>query len=120
MRRKVANARIDFRTTAQRKHVFELAAFLGGYGNLSNFITEASDSLAKSILDNLDESRELSDRDRDLLVSMLKTAPEPNAALKKAYAKAAHLCQLDQNGQAVYELGQNLFQPRENGDASHP
>lgn len=40
MRRKVANARIDLRTSPQRKHFFEMAAFVGGYESLSSFIAD--------------------------------------------------------------------------------
>lgn len=107
MRRKVANARIDLRTSPQRKHFFEMAAFVGGYESLSSFIAEASELLAKKVMDNVDESRELSSADRDLLLSILKNAPEPNAALKEAYEKVSKLCNINESGQAIYNVDSN-------------
>ena len=104
MRRKNANTRIDLRTTLQRKHFFELAAVLGGYDSLSSFMSEASEMLAQRVIDTIDDSRVLSDMDRDLLLTMLNQAPEPNLALKEAHERVAKLCHLDQNGEAVYYL----------------
>ena len=104
MRRKVALARIDLRTTPQRKHFFEMAAFVGGYDSLSSFMAEASEILAQKVLDQLDETRRLSSRDYDLLLSVLQNAPEPNATLKAAYEKISKLCTIDQDGRAIYSL----------------
>ena len=44
MRRSCANARIDMRTTPQCKYFLELAAFIGGYGSLSDFMVKASEN----------------------------------------------------------------------------
>lgn len=104
MRRKIASVQIDLRITPQRKSFFEMAAFIGGYESLSSFVAEASEMLAKKVMDNIDESRELSSNNRDLLLNALKNAPEPNGALKAAYAKVSKLCHLDENGQAVYSV----------------
>lgn len=110
MRRKVANARIDMRTTPQRKYFLELAAFIGGYESLSNFIEEASEISAKKIFDTIDNSRVLSSKDRDLLLKFLEKAPEPNEALKTAYNKVLDLYQLDENGRFVYNVDPNMVQ----------
>ena len=104
MRRKVANTRIDLRTTSQRKHFFELAAFMGGYESLSSFMSEASEMLAKKVLDEVEDSRVLSEADRDLLISFLNNAPDPNPVLKAAYDRVAKLCHLNQNGETVYQV----------------
>jgi len=104
MRRKLANARIVLRTISQKKHLFELAAFVSGYDNLSSFMSDASEMLAWKVLGEVDESRELSVADRDLLLSILNKAPEPNPALRAAFERVAKLCHLDQGGEAVYEV----------------
>ena len=109
MRRKVANARIDLRTSPQRKYFFEMAAFMGGYDSLSSFMAEASELLAKKVLDTVDETRELSDKDRDLLLNLLNNAPEPNFALKEAYKTISKLCHLDENGQTIYNVPSDLL-----------
>lgn len=109
MRRKSANARIDLRTTVQRKHFFEMIAFVGGYDSLSSFIVEASEMLANKVLDGAGESRKLSPEDRDLLLGLLRKAPEPNAALKKAYEKVTRLCYLNENDQVVYDVDSDHF-----------
>jgi len=109
MRRKVAEARIDMRISPQRKYFLELAAFVGGYDSLSNFIKEASEKLAKTVFDNTkDESRELSAKDQALLMNFLKNSPEPNPTLKAAYKKITALYQLDERGQAIYELDPDM------------
>lgn len=104
MRRKVANARIDLRTTPQRKSFFEFAAVLGKYDSLSSFMTEASEILAKKVFEEAEESRELSDADRDLLLKILNKAPEPNAALKAAFERVSKISHLDENGDMIYEV----------------
>ncbi len=110
MRRKAAEARIDMRISSQRKYFLELAAFVGGYDSLSNFMTIASEQLAKSVFDKTgDESRTLSAKDQNLLLNFLQNAPEPNAELKAAYKKIASLYQLDESGQATYELGPDFI-----------
>lgn len=109
MRRNTAKARIDMRITPQSKYFFELAAFIGGYDSLTSFMEEASEKLAKSVLDNSDESRTLSDKDRDLLLNFLKNAPEPNAALRQAFEKVSRIYALDENGNATYNVDSNLI-----------
>jgi uncharacterized protein (DUF1778 family) len=109
MRRKIANARIDMRTTPQRKHFLEMAAFIGGYDSLSSFMVEASETLAKKVFDSIDERRELSAKDRDLLLSFLQNSPEPNEALKKAFASVKKLYQFDDNGLIFYNVPSNMI-----------
>src|SRR5437868_13221329 len=99
MRRKVASARIDMRTTSQNKYFLELAAFVGGYDSLSDFMVKASESKAKEVFDTMDDSRELSAKDRDLLLHFLENSPEPNGKLKAAYQKVFAMYQIDENNQ---------------------
>lgn len=116
MRRKVANARIDMRTTSQHKYFFELAAFIGGYDSLSNFIEEASEILAKKVFETAEESRELSANDRDLLLKFLEKAPEPNETLKAAYKKVLNMYNLEENGNAIYSIDYSLVKKSDEGD----
>lgn len=114
MRRKVASTRIDLRTTPQRKHFFELAAFIGGYESLSNFMSEASEILAKKVLDEVEDSRVLSEVDRDLLLSFLNNPPEPNPVLKAAHEKVAKLCHVNESGETIYQVEDLLLkQPKD-------
>ncbi len=114
MRRKVALARIDLRTTPQRKHFFEMAAFVGGYESLSSFMADASEILAKKVLDQIDEKRTLSNRDFELLLHVLENPPEPNETLKAAYEKISKLCTIDQDGRAIYSLDETYVKtPRD-------
>jgi len=113
MRRKVASTRIDLRTTTQRKHFFELAAFMGGYESLSSFMSEASEILAKKVLDKVEDSRVLSEVDRDLLLNFLNNPPDPNPVLKAAYEKVAKLCHVNENGETIYKVDDLLLkQPK--------
>lgn len=117
MRRSCANARIDMRTTPQCKYFLELAAFIGGYGSLSDFMVKASENLAKEVFDTVDDSRELSHRDRDLLLSFLENPPEPNDTLKEAYKKIHVMYQLDDNGQGFYDVDPSMIKnPGENAN----
>lgn len=104
MRRKIANARIDLRITPQKKYFLELAAFIGGYDSLSSFIGEASDKLARYVLAHPDDSRELSAKDRDLLLNLLKKSPAPNAKLKATFKKISKLYYLNENDCAIYDI----------------
>lgn len=116
MRRKVANARIDMRITSQHKYFFELAAFIGGYDSLSNFIEEASEILAKKVFETAEESRELSANDRDLLLKFLEKAPEPNETLKAAYKKVLNMYNLEENGNAIYNIDSSLVKKPDEGN----
>ena len=111
MRRKVANTRIDLRTTTQRKHLFELAASVGGYESLSSFMSEASELLAKKVLDETEDVRILSAADRDLLMSVLNNPPDPNPTLKAAYDRVSKLCSLNENGEVVYNVEGLVIDP---------
>ncbi len=114
MRRKIASARIDMRTTAQNKYFLELAAFIGGYDSLSDFMVKASESKAKEVFDAVDDSRELSAKDRDLLLHFLENSPEPNEKLKAAYQKVLAMYQIDENNQAVYNIPSYLLKNQDN------
>ena len=109
MRKSTAKTRIDMRINPQSKYFFELAAFIGGYDSLTSFIEEASERLAKTVLDSTDESRTLSDRDRDLLLNFLKNAPEPNSILRATFEKISKIYSLNEDGDAIYNIDRKLL-----------
>jgi len=86
MRTQQKTTRIDMRAEPHIRQSLELAAFLGGYASLSEFILETAEERANEIFHNL-EHRPLSDRDRDLLLKILDKSPAPNEKLKAAFSK---------------------------------
>jgi len=104
MRRKSANERIDMRTQPQMKYYFELAAFLGGFGNLTSFMLYAAENYAKGIFAELEQGkRVLSARDKELLLKMLDNPPEINDNLKNAMNLITKIYK-EHNGQLVQEV----------------
>lgn len=108
MRRNIANARIDMRTSTQTKDFLELAAYIGGYGSLSKFIIDASQKMAQEIFEHTD-FRKISNKDRDLLLKILQNPPEPNEMLKETYQKLSSSFRISEDGQAVYEIDEKFI-----------
>ena len=78
--------RFDTRLSGKQKELFELAAQLGGYKTLSEFILFSSQQEADRILER--HRQILADeQDRQTFFKALLNPPKPNAALKKAMAK---------------------------------
>lgn len=76
----IKDVRIDVRTTAKQKTLLEQAAELK-HASLSSYILASS--LKQAQLDVAEnETLLLSNRDRDLIMSILENQPEPNEALK--------------------------------------
>lgn len=76
----IKNVRIDLRTSANQKTLLEQAAELK-HTSLSSYILASS--LKQAQLDVAEnETLLLSNRDRDLIMSILENQPEPNEALK--------------------------------------
>lgn len=74
------DVRIDLRTSASQKTLLEQAAELK-HTSLSSYILASS--LKQAQLDVAEnETLLLSNRDRDLIMSILENQPEPNEALK--------------------------------------
>lgn len=82
-------ARFDTRLPLEQKQLFEKAAILGGYRNLTDFVVAAVQSKAKEII----EEREkiiTSQKDSEIFFDSLVNSPEPNENLllaKKEYDK---------------------------------
>lgn len=78
--------RFDTRLSGKQKDLFELAAQLGGYKTLSEFILSAAQHQAENILER--HRQMLADEeDRKIFFKALLHPPKPNAALKKAMAR---------------------------------
>jgi uncharacterized protein (DUF1778 family) len=83
--------RFDTRLSGKQKEIFELAAQLGGYKTLSEFILSSAQKQADHILER--HRQILADEeDRKIFFKALLHPPKPNATLKKAMARylAAH------------------------------
>ncbi|MBU3850849.1 MAG: DUF1778 domain-containing protein [Candidatus Treponema excrementipullorum] len=76
----IKDVRIDLQTSASQKTLLEQAAELK-HTSLSSYILASS--LKQAQLDVAEnETLLLSNRDRDLIMSILENQPEPNEALK--------------------------------------
>ncbi len=76
-------ARFDTRLPKEQKQLFERAATLGGYRNLTDFVIMTVQEKAKEIL----KEREriiASDRDKDIFFDSLINPPKPNNDLVSA------------------------------------
>jgi len=79
-------ARFDTRLSAEQKALFERAAELGGYRNLTDFILLSAQEKAKEIIQE-SEIILASERDREIFFDALMEIESPNEALLAA-AKA--------------------------------
>ena len=78
--------RFDTRLSGKQKEIFELAAQLGGYKTLSEFILYAAQQQADLILER--HRQMLTDEeDRKIFFKALLHPPKPNTTLKKAMAR---------------------------------
>jgi uncharacterized protein (DUF1778 family) len=75
-------ARIDFRTTPEVKSLIERAAAINGK-SVSEFISSTVSATSREIIQQ-NELRVLTDRDRDILLSLLDAPAAPNGALRSA------------------------------------
>lgn len=79
-------SRFDTRLSGKQKEIFELAARLGGYKTLSEFILSSAQQQADQILER--HRQILADEaDRKTFFKALLQPPKPNANLKKAMAR---------------------------------
>jgi uncharacterized protein (DUF1778 family) len=77
--------RIELRVNQRQKALIEEAASLSGMSLSSYMLAKALKSARQEIQEA--EIIRLSDRDRDLFLKGLDTAPKPSAKLKKAAAR---------------------------------
>lgn len=76
-------ARFDTRLSREKKLIFEKAARLGGYRNLSDFVVSTVYERAQMIIQK-SETILASQRDSEIFFNALVNPPEPNEALVSA------------------------------------
>jgi len=76
-------ARFDTRQEKDKKLIFEKAAILGGYKNLSDFVVSTVYERAQMIIQK-SETILASQRDSEIFFNALVNPPEPNEALVSA------------------------------------
>ena len=76
-------ARFDTKLTKVQKELFELAAKLGGFRTLTDFVVTTVQEKAKSIVEQ-HEAILVSERDRKIFFDAIMNPPEPSLRLKEA------------------------------------
>ena len=77
-------ARFDTRLPKEQKQLFEKAALLGGYRNLTDFIILTAQEKAKKILKEKEQVI-TSEKDAELFFDAITNPKKPNEALRQAY-----------------------------------
>lgn len=83
MRTEKEHSRFDARLPKEQKQLFERAALLGGYRNLTDFIILSAQEKAKEII----KEKEIliaSERDSKLFFDAITNSPKPSETLKNA------------------------------------
>lgn len=70
-------ARFDTRLPKEQKELFEKAALLGGFRNLTDFVISSLNDRARQIIDN-HEKIIASQKDREIFFDALMNPSEPN------------------------------------------
>lgn len=83
-------ARFDTRISLEQKTLFERAAMLGGYRNLTDFVVATVQSKAKEIIEE-SEKILVSEKDKEMFFEALMSPPTPNESLKAAKEKYDNL-----------------------------
>lgn len=76
-------ARFDARLPIEQKQLFEKAAHLGGYRNLTDFIFQTVQEKAKEIIKEKEQIL-VSERDAELFFNAITNPKKPSDSLKKA------------------------------------
>jgi len=76
-------ARFDARLPKEQKQLFERAAYLGGYRNLTDFIILTVQEKAKEIIKEK-ERIIFSEKDSEIFFDAITNAKKPSKTLKKA------------------------------------
>lgn len=77
-------ARFDARLPKEQKILFEKAAYLGGYRNLTDFVILTAQEKAKEIIKEKEQIL-ASERDSQIFFEALTNPRKPSETLKKAY-----------------------------------
>ncbi|NVO12323.1 MAG: DUF1778 domain-containing protein [Bacteroidales bacterium] len=76
-------ARFDARLPKEQKHLFERAAYLGGYRNLTDFVIHTVQEKAKEIIKEKEQII-ASERDSQIFFNAITKPKKPSKTLKKA------------------------------------
>ena len=76
-------ARFDTRLPKEQKQLFEKAAYLGGYRNLTDFIVRTVQEKAKEIIKEKEQVI-VSERDSQVFFDAITNSKKPSQTLKKA------------------------------------
>jgi uncharacterized protein (DUF1778 family) len=80
------SARFDTRLSKDQKELFEYAASLGGFRNLTEFVISSTQSVANEIIEKHNAIL-ASKRDQELFFNALIHPSKPNSKLKKAASR---------------------------------
>lgn len=86
MTKGLTKARFDARLTLEQKQLFERAAQLSGFKNLSEFVIVTLNQRAKEVIEK-EERLFGSERDKGIFFEALLNPPTPNEKLVAAYEK---------------------------------
>lgn len=78
-----AQARFDARLPKEQKELFERAAYLGGYRNLTDFIFKVVQDKAKEIISE-NEKIIASERDSQIFFDAITNPQKPSETLRRA------------------------------------
>ena len=79
-------ARFDTRLSKEQKLMFEKAALIGGYRNLTDFVVSAVQEKAKEIIEEKEQII-ASQKDAELFFNAITKAPKPNKELIDAVSE---------------------------------
>lgn len=82
----LTQARFDTRLPKKQKELFEYAASLGGFRNLTDFIVFCAQQEANKIIEK-HEKNIVSEADKKIFFKAIMQPPNANAKLKKAAVK---------------------------------
>ncbi len=77
------HARFNARLPKEQKQLFEKAAYLGGFRNLTDFIMQSANEKAKKIIEDRDQII-ASERDGQLFFDAITNAKAPSDTLNQA------------------------------------
>ena len=80
---KQQKARFDTRLSLEQKQLFEKAAILGGYRNLTDFVIVTVQNKAKEIIEDREQII-ASQKDKEIFFNSLTNSPKPNNDLLSA------------------------------------
>lgn len=79
----IAKSRFDTRLPKEQKDLFEYAANIGGYRNLTEFVIISVEKIAREIIEKHNAVL-ASKKDQEIFFKALMNPPKPNAKLRNA------------------------------------